>query len=57
MDDNTFGKFFLLAIVISFIVQGAYNFAAVAILFIGFYTIVVLNKKHENMKVFIERFF
>jgi len=57
MNDNTFAKLFILAIVISFIVQEAYHFAAASILFIAFYQIVVVNKKYENMKVLIEKYF
>ena len=57
MSDNTVAKIFLVAVIIFFLSQGAYQFALAAILFIAFYLIVVVNKKYENMKFFIERYF
>jgi hypothetical protein len=37
--------------------QQAYGALLIAMLFIGFYEIVVINKKYTYMKNFIERFY
>jgi hypothetical protein len=47
-------------LLVSFVIllsQEAYFAILIAILFIGFYEIVVVNKKYKYMKDYIERFF
>lgn len=50
---------YYITLIMSFIIllsQEAYGAVLIAILFIGFYEIVVINKKYEYMKKFIEGF-
>jgi len=51
---------YYLVMTMAFIVllsQEAYNAVLISILFIGFYEIVVMNKRYKFMKDFIERIF
>ncbi len=50
---------YYITLIMSFIIllsQEAYGAVLIAILFIGFYEIVVINKRYEYMKKFIEGF-
>lgn len=49
--------FISLSILIILLSQEAYYAVLAMILFVGFYEIVVVNKKYKYMKDYIERFF